>query len=180
MILPTKTVQSIHTTTLLPERPTHFVKRDDVQTNLELYQNWASVCRQYKNGALVAFTPDDTNRLWKTVTETINCGNSGPVTVTTTVSVNPTSTPSSSRNSTSCQDQCWSDYLWRKIPFGFFFSYFFLIFFFLTLDTYGDGISPAQGFVGTLCMIIGLYFLILAFRFFRPTMALVGFIFFGR
>ncbi|KAG1047677.1 hypothetical protein G6F43_009887 [Rhizopus delemar] len=158
MILPTKTVQSIHTTTLLSERPTHFVKRDDVQTNLELYQNWASVCRQYKNGALVAFTPDDTNRLWKTVTETINCGNSGPVTVTTTVSVNPTSTPSSSRNSTSCQDQCWSDYLWH---------------------TYGDGISPAQGFVGTLCMIIGLYFLILAFRFFRPTMALVGFIFFA-
>lgn len=50
----------------------------------------------------------------------------------------------------------------------------------MTLDTYGDGISPAQGFVGTLCMIIGLYFLILAFRFFRPTMALVGFIFFGR
>jgi len=47
-------------------------------------------------------------------------------------------------------------------------------------DTYGDSISPAQGFAGIVCILVGLYFQILGFRFFRPTLALVGFVFFGK
>ncbi|KAI8070585.1 uncharacterized protein B0P05DRAFT_442460, partial [Gilbertella persicaria] len=43
----------------------------------------------------------------------------------------------------------------------------------------GDGISPAQGFVGTLCVIVGLYFAIFGYRFFRPTLGLIGFVFFA-
>lgn len=50
---------------------------------------------------------------------------------------------------------------------------------FLLLDTYGDSISPAQGFAGIVCVIFGLYFSILGYRFFLPTLGLVGFIFFG-
>ncbi|PHZ13763.1 uncharacterized protein RHIMIDRAFT_291410 [Rhizopus microsporus ATCC 52813] len=163
MILPTKTTYLAHSTAILSEKPTHLSKRDDIETNLELYQNWASICRQYRNGgynAIIASNTNDDidiNKLWKTITQTINCGPGGPVTVTTTVSASPTSVPSNS-GSSPCQGQCWSDYLWH---------------------TYGDGISPAQGFVGTLCIVVGFYFFILGFRFFRPTMALVGFIFFA-
>lgn len=119
MILPTKTTYVAHSTTLLSEKPTHLFKRDDIETNLELYQNWASICRQYRNGgysAIIASNTSDNidiNKLWKTITQTVNCGPGGPVTVTTTVSVSPTSAPSNS-GSISCQGQCWSDYLWRK------------------------------------------------------------------
>jgi hypothetical protein len=47
------------------------------------------------------------------------------------------------------------------------------------LDTYGDSVSPAQGFTGTVCVLAGLYFSILATRFYRPTLGLVGFLFFA-
>lgn len=47
-------------------------------------------------------------------------------------------------------------------------------------DTYGYGISVAQGFTGITCIIIGLYFMVFGFRFFRPTLGLVGFVFFGK
>jgi hypothetical protein len=47
------------------------------------------------------------------------------------------------------------------------------------IDTYGYGISVAQGFTGIVCMLIGLYFMIFGFFSFRITLALTGFVFFG-
>lgn len=47
------------------------------------------------------------------------------------------------------------------------------------IDTYGYGISVAQGFTGIVMMLIGLYFLIFGFNSFRGTLAAVGFVFFG-
>jgi len=46
-------------------------------------------------------------------------------------------------------------------------------------DTYGYGITVAQGFTGIVMMLIGLYFLIFGFDSFRCTLAAVGFVFFG-
>ncbi|KAI8883737.1 hypothetical protein K501DRAFT_333114 [Backusella circina FSU 941] len=139
-------------------KPTPFLhKRDDVAENLELYQQWANICRKNTNNNQVALVDSgvSVNNLWHTVTTTVNCGNGHAVTVTTTVSATATATATAS---SSCEGDCWSDYLWH---------------------TYGDNVSPAQGFVGVLCIIMGLYFTILAFRYFRPTMAAVGFIFFA-
>lgn len=47
------------------------------------------------------------------------------------------------------------------------------------LDTYGYGISVAQGFTGIVCILIGVYFMLFGYRFFRPTLALTGFVFFA-
>ncbi|CAO0797414.1 unnamed protein product [Mucor circinelloides] len=187
--LPTKTVHDLHARSTSTGVPTHAAilsKRDDLDQeeidDLDLYQNWASMCRNgvNNNNALIAATVSDQdaaavaatatvdnlslNNLWKTVTETVNCGGGHAMTVTRTTTVSKstsTSNPSSNsskRGKKSCTGQCWSDYLWH---------------------TYGDSISPAQGFAGIVCILVGLYFQILGFRFFRPTLALVGFVFFA-
>ncbi|KAI8064842.1 uncharacterized protein B0P05DRAFT_476163, partial [Gilbertella persicaria] len=49
----------------------------------------------------------------------------------------------------------------------------------LYIDTYGYGISVAQGFTGIVMMLLGIYFLIFGFSFFRGTLAAVGFVFFA-
>ncbi|KAI8378521.1 hypothetical protein BD560DRAFT_325218 [Blakeslea trispora] len=131
--LPTKTAYALQARTVMPiGTPTHApLRKRDVEDDLELYQNWASMCRNrdnHKELMAASAVVSDLNDLWKTVTETVNCGGGTAVTVTTTVRATPTSKPSSSKPP-SCHGQCWSDYLWH---------------------TYGDGISPAQGFVGTL------------------------------
>jgi hypothetical protein len=54
----------------------------------------------------------------------------------------------------------------------------FILFF--EIDTYGYRISVAQAFTGIICMIIGIYFMVFGFHFFRPTLALTGFVFFGK
>lgn len=102
---------------------------DDDEDNLDLYQNWASACRNRdNNNALIATdqpTPTETvdpnslsiNNLWKTVTQTVNCGGGQAVTVTKTMNAKPTSnssSKSSSRKKKTCVGRCWSDYLWRK------------------------------------------------------------------
>ncbi|RCI01847.1 hypothetical protein CU098_012008, partial [Rhizopus stolonifer] len=155
--IPTKTIYTLQTTTVTESTPTPVLVKRDVQDDLELYQNWASMCRNRDHiKAAAVVNASDINRLWKTVTQTINCGGGTAVTVTTTITASPTSQPEPSSND--CTGQCWSDYLWH---------------------TYGDGISPAQGFVGTLCVIVGLYFAIFGYRFFRPTLGLIGFVFFA-
>lgn len=50
---------------------------------------------------------------------------------------------------------------------------------FLYIDTYGYGISVAQGFTGIVCMLIGLYFLIFGYSSFRGTLGFTGFVFFA-
>jgi hypothetical protein len=203
---PTKTVHEVQSRSTATGIPTHFAvlsKRGDddnedqeVIDDLDLYQNWASMCRSgvNKNNALIAATASDQdaatasidnlslNNLWKTVTETVNCGGGHAMTVTRTTTVSKsTSTskpsPSSSSGKKTCTGQCWSDYLWRKCIIKHYF--FFHTKKSIILDTYGDSVSPAQGFAGIVCILAGLYFQILGFRFFRPTLGLVGFVFFG-
>lgn len=48
------------------------------------------------------------------------------------------------------------------------------------IDTYGYGISPQLGLVGICCMLTGMYFMAFGFRCFRATLALTGFIIFGK
>jgi hypothetical protein len=48
------------------------------------------------------------------------------------------------------------------------------------LDTYGYGISVAQGITGTILALLGIYFLIFGFSSFRGTLAATGFVFFGK
>jgi len=140
--LPTKTVfdlQARSTSTGVPTHAAILSKRDDLDeeqiNDLDLYQNWASMCRNgaNNNNALIAATVSDQeaaattavdnlslNNLWKTVTETVNCGGGHAMSVTRTPTVShSTSTSKPSSNSSkggkkSCTGQCWSDYLWRK------------------------------------------------------------------
>ncbi|KAI8059837.1 hypothetical protein BDF21DRAFT_370083 [Thamnidium elegans] len=171
--LATKTTSLSQTTTEIAGTPTTFSlsKRADEpdEDNLDLYQNWASMCRGQKDDKNIAMIDTDDpssdtdnlslNNLWKTVTETVNCGGGHAITVTKTTTISPTSKPRKpSSQKKACTGQCWSDYLWH---------------------TYGDSISPAQGFAGIVCIIFGLYFSILGYRFFRPTLGLVGFVFFA-
>lgn len=131
MILPMapKTASSLQASKTIAGTPTTapLIKRYDAddQSNLDLYQNWASMCRQDKNNiALVATDQGDINNdsandlsinnLWKTVTQTVNCGGGHALTVTKTVTATSTSKPTSSKSGYSCTGQCWSDYLWRK------------------------------------------------------------------
>ncbi|KAI8984470.1 hypothetical protein BDF20DRAFT_816989 [Mycotypha africana] len=128
--------------TLLLPTPTDTIPRttDEDSDELDLYQFWASNCRNRDK-----LTSDDNvriaatvNNLWKTVTQTVNCGGGHAITVTRTINAQPTSTSinRSSKNSKriekTCSGQCWSDYLWH---------------------TYGDSISPAQGFTATMTWI---------------------------
>ncbi|KAI9472439.1 MAG: hypothetical protein EXX96DRAFT_489692 [Benjaminiella poitrasii] len=107
-------------------------KREDnsnIQENLELYQNWASICRNGQTDILVAPAMNESvYNLWQTVTQTVNCGGGHARTVTKTV----LATPTAASQQMSCNDQCWSDYLWH---------------------TYGDGVSPVQGFTGVVCFV---------------------------
>lgn len=140
--LPTKTVfdlQARSTSTGVPTHAAILSKRDDLDEeqmdDLDLYQNWASMCRNgvNNNNALIAATVSDQdtdavaatatidnlslNNLWKTVTETVNCGGGHAMTVTRTTTVSKstsTSKPSSKGGKKTCTGQCWSDYLWRK------------------------------------------------------------------
>jgi hypothetical protein len=117
------------TNTLSASKPTPFLhKRDDVAENLELYQQWANICRGNTKNNQVALA-GDVNNLWHTVTTTVNCGNGHAVTVTTTVSKTtiPTATATASA---SCEGDCWSDYLWRFFFFFFYKNHVFNIYFF--------------------------------------------------
>lgn len=134
IVIPTASKTSIqtHPTTTIQGSPTPFslLKRDigDYQDNLDLYQNWASMCRgggDKKNVAMIADQSDGTigpenslsvNNLWATVTQTVNCGGGHAITVTETVTASSSSKPTSTTNPSgnSCTGSCWSDYLWRK------------------------------------------------------------------
>lgn len=131
VVLPiaTKTIALSQTTTAIAGTPTIFSlsKRADEtdEDNLGLYQNWASMCRGQKDNKNIAMIDTDgassdtdnlsLNNLWKTVTETVNCGGGHAITVTKTKTISPTSKPSKPSNQKkSCTGQCWSDYLWRK------------------------------------------------------------------
>ena len=129
LALPTKTKSVYQATTASTGKPTSLplVKRYDPsdQDNLDLYQDWASMCRQSNNNniAMIAVDQNSTdsdnlslNNLWKTVTQTVNCGGGHALTVTKTITATSTATPSSkpSKSGNTCTGQCWSDYLWRK------------------------------------------------------------------
>ncbi|KAI9484799.1 hypothetical protein BDB00DRAFT_878418 [Zychaea mexicana] len=137
------------------------VKRTNVQETLSLYQDWAKDCNS-ENDEDIDDTEVNENirKLWQTVT--VYCGNNHVKTVTKTRTATATATETVSSDDeddeVACDDQCWSDYLWH---------------------TYGYGITVAQGFTGITCIIIGLYFMIFGYRYFRPTLGLVGFVFFA-
>lgn len=131
IVLPTatKTVIPSHTAAAISGSPTTFslLKRDagDDQDNLDIYQNWASMCRgggDNKNIAMIAADQSTSilennlsiNNLWTTVTQTVNCGGGHAVTVTKTITASSTSIPTSKTSRSSCTGNCWSDYLWRK------------------------------------------------------------------
>ncbi|KAL1936264.1 hypothetical protein VTP01DRAFT_398 [Rhizomucor pusillus] len=141
-------------------------KRDNVQATLSLYKDWAAVCNGNADFEEIDTKGVDANlrQLWQTVTETVYCGNNRVKTVTKTITTTATATETVSSDNdddddgTSCDSQCWSDYLWH---------------------TYGYGISVAQGFTGIVCILIGVYFMLFGYRFFRPTLALTGFVFFA-
>ncbi|CAO3588174.1 unnamed protein product [Absidia cylindrospora] len=101
-------------------------------------------------------------KLWQTVTQTVNCGHGTVKTVTETITATATATTTSTGtpppDPPSCDGKCWSNYLWH---------------------TYGYGISVAQAFTGIACMMIAIYFMVFGFHFFRPTLALTGFVFFA-
>ncbi|CAO3627852.1 unnamed protein product [Cunninghamella echinulata] len=151
------------------------VKRTLKQT-LSLFQDWHSICNEKNDNIKVVDSGNDNNnnpqanvqldiplqQLWKTVTTTVNCGNGHVKTVTKTVTATTTATATETVDGNEpffkCTDECWNSYLWR---------------------TYGDSITVAQGFTGITLMIIGLYLAIFGYRFFRPTMGFIGFIFFA-
>ncbi|KAL0074082.1 hypothetical protein F4703DRAFT_1936074 [Phycomyces blakesleeanus] len=142
----------------------------DLDDTLSLYQNWAKVCNSNNDKEINDKLQDirmrgvddpEVRKLWQTVTSTVYCGNGHVKTVTTTIttSAKPSATAVPSGNgSFTCDDTCWSDYLWH---------------------TYGYGVSAAQGFTGTVLMLLGIYFLLFGYRFFRSTLGLVGFVFFA-
>lgn len=117
---PTKTIITSQTVAAINSLPTKIslLKRDvlDDQDNLGLYQNWASICREGGNSKNVVTIAGDQyiNNLWKTVTQTVNCGGGQAITVTKTITASSTSKPTSNATENSCIGQCWSDYLWRK------------------------------------------------------------------
>ncbi|KAI9478134.1 MAG: hypothetical protein EXX96DRAFT_569683 [Benjaminiella poitrasii] len=159
------TKRSHGTPTVPPYR--NLAKRD-VEDTLSMYEFWADACNNNDNYANVAVS--GINNLWQTVTSTVYCGNGHVKTVTKTVTAKTTATVTkkgdgssggSGKNNgskTSCDDKCWSTYLWH---------------------TYGYGISIAQGFTGIVMMLIGVYFLVFGFSSFRGTLAVVGFVFFA-
>lgn len=99
-------------------------KRDNVQATLSLYKDWAAVCNGNANFEEIDTKGVDANlrQLWQTVTETVYCGNNRVKTVTKTITTTATATETVSSDDdddddgTSCDSQCWSDYLWRKYP----------------------------------------------------------------
>ena len=101
--------------------PKRFAKRD-LEESLSLYENWANDCNS-NNDNNVKVAVSDLNNLWQTVTSTVYCGNGNVKTVTKTVTATKSKTTtkssggsgSSSGSKTSCDDKCWSTYLWRKI-----------------------------------------------------------------
>ncbi|KAI8072953.1 hypothetical protein BC940DRAFT_292019 [Gongronella butleri] len=139
------------------------LRKRTLQQTLSMYDEWHNICDgdndNNNNQAAVSINPS-LNMLWQTVTTTVNCGNGNVKTVTTTITASATATETvyAGMIHYECTGKCWSDYLWY---------------------TYGDGISVAQAFTGIVLVIIGLYFAIFGYRFFRPTMALVGFVFFA-
>jgi hypothetical protein len=169
-----------------PSQPTtppafNLVKRDDnLQATLSLYQNWASVCNGNAVQAVASIGVDPKiQQLWQTVTQTVNCGHGTVKTVTKTITATATATYSPSPKAPPCDGKCWSDYLWRKSLFLCLHIHNSPLLLFM-VDTYGYGISVAQAFTGIVCMLIGIYFMAFGFHFFRPTMALTGFVFFGK
>ncbi|EIE82823.1 hypothetical protein RO3G_07528 [Rhizopus delemar RA 99-880] len=154
---PTKTAgiidgqRRIEYPTIAPDK--RHVKRDLADT-LSLYENWAHDCNNQKNNVKVAVS--NLNGLWQTVTSTVYCGNGQVVTVTKTVTAKPSSTATLTSTTTKGSTQKLSS----------------------MLDTYGYGISVAQGITGTILALLGIYFLIFGFSSFRGTLAATGFVFF--
>lgn len=169
--------------------PNHRYMKRDLEDTLSLYENWANDCtgNNGDNNAKVAVS--DLNNLWQTVTNTVYCGNGKLKTVTKTVTAKATSTVTKGSGGSGgknkpkkgCDDKCWSTYLWRKFDLIFSDIVIFITQQFIDLiDTYGYGITVAQGFTGIVMMLIGLYFLIFGFSSFRGTLGFVGFVFFGK
>lgn len=150
IVLPTatKTIVQSRTIATITGTPTAFPlsKRGDGdekiynEDNLDLYQNWASMCRNRKDSKNIALIDTggnesednlSLNELWKTVTQTVNCGGGHAITVTKTTIVTATSKSSkpSKESKKSCTGQCWSDYLWRKCKKLFFLNMLFIFFF---------------------------------------------------
>ncbi|ORZ10853.1 hypothetical protein BCR42DRAFT_422196 [Absidia repens] len=152
-----------------PPQKRHLAKRE-LQQTLSLYQDWYSICNNddqddggkgKQNAAKVNVADPSIRQLWQTVTTTVNCGNGNVKTKTKTITATATATSTvypGHEPAFRCTDKCWSDYLWY---------------------TYGSSISVAQGFTGIVLMIIGLYLAVFGYRFFRPTMGLIGFVFFA-
>ncbi|SAM04311.1 hypothetical protein [Absidia glauca] len=147
---------------LVPTPPPHApLARRGLQQTLSLYQDWYDICNDQDDDdkAKVKVVDPSVRQLWQTVTTTVNCGNGYTKTKTKTITATATATVVPGQEPAfKCTDKCWSDYLWY---------------------TYGSSISVAQGFTGIVLMIIGLYLAVFGYRFFRPTMGLIGFVFFA-
>lgn len=124
--LPTKTAtiptNGKHLDSPTPAPQKRLVKRD-VSDTLSLYEMWADDCNNNNNNnAKVAVS--GLNALWQTVTSTVYCGNGRVTTITKTVTATSTATAtkgtggsgsSGGSKGNTCDDQCWSTYLWRKM-----------------------------------------------------------------
>lgn len=113
--------------------PKRFIKRD-LEESLSLYENWANDCNNNSNDNNAKVAVSDLNNLWQTVTSTVYCGNGNVKTITKTVTATKQRTTtkssggsggSSGNKKPTCDDKCWSTYLWRKSCLAFFNIAFF-------------------------------------------------------
>jgi len=156
-------------------------KRQAVAT---IQNNWVTVC--------APGTGDSPNKKRDDSAATLNIQNSKPTrtidcasstaTATVTATAAPDNNPPSNNKPSKCDAQCWNNYLWRKyfIDMHVITVLISLTNPFILPDTYGWGITPQLGLVGIVCILTGLYFMAFGFRCFRATLALTGFVIFGK
>lgn len=123
---PTKTTPALFVpSSASPTQKPVLVRRNnqEVQATLSLYMDWAAACNNDDDSAdaqvNLASVDPKLKQLWQTVTQTVYCGNGHVKTRTKTVTATATATETSSSgddngdDGVKCDDQCWSDYLWR-------------------------------------------------------------------
>lgn len=93
------------------------IKRNNVQKTLSYIQDQAEACNN-DDGPIDKNVDEKIRQLWQTVT--VYCGNNQVKTVTKTKTATATATETVSSDDDDdddeyeCDEQCWSDYLWRK------------------------------------------------------------------
>lgn len=95
------------------------IKRNNVQKTLSYIQDQAEACNSEDDEPIDKNVDEKIRQLWQTVT--VYCGNNQVKTVTKTKTATATATETvysddddDDNEEYECDDQCWSDYLWRK------------------------------------------------------------------